>query len=259
MTPKLAESSGDDAFAGMDDVLPMLGQGIDGTLRSMGVFSEKALVHAPKSVDWLSAATLTCTWTTAWNILRGLKGKQAGPDSWVLVQGTSGVSIATLQVAVAMGAIVVATTSSDEKAARLKALGASHTVNYRKNPNWGRIARDLTPGKRGFDIVVDVAGNETLNQSFEAIRVDGVVYLIGAVGGNAEPVPVFAAFMHTCIVRAILGGSRSQFNEVVRFIDEKGILPAVDDVVFGLSEAKEAYKRLQEKKHFSKVVIRIDH
>ncbi|KAI1255342.1 hypothetical protein MGN70_003407 [Eutypa lata] len=233
LAPKLVEASGDDAFSGIADVPAMLG--------------------------WLPAATLTCTWTTAWNALFGLKGKEAGRDSWILVQGTGGVSIATLQLASTIGATVIATTSTDDKATRLKALGASHVVNYRSNPdNWGQEARDLTPGGRGFDIVIDVAGNESLSQSLGAVRVDGVVLVVGGVGGNAEPVPLFATLLHTCIVRGILGGSRGQFKELVRFIDEKGISPAVDDVVFELAEVKDAYGRLKEKKHFSKVVIRID-
>lgn len=237
----------------------MLGHSIDGTLRSHGIFSEKALVPAPKSLGWVPAATLTCTWITAWNALFGLKGKQAGPDTWVLVQGTGGVSIAVLQLAAAAGATVVATTSTDEKGARLEAHGAKHTVNYRSNPDtWGQLARDLTPDKRGFDIIVDIGGNQTLGQSLAAVRVDGVVLVIGGVGGDAETVPIFAAIMHTCIVRGILGGSRAQFKELVRYIDEKGISPAVDGVSFELADAKDAYRRLQEKKHFSKVVIRID-
>ncbi|EED13370.1 alcohol dehydrogenase, putative [Talaromyces stipitatus ATCC 10500] len=258
--PKLAESDGDDAFSSVTDVPYMMGQGIDGTLRSMGVFPEKGLVHAPKSLDWLPAATLTCNWTTAWNALFGLKGREAGPGTWVLVQGTGGVSIATLQVAVAAGATVVATTSTEEKAARLRKLGAAHTINYRSNPDdWALQAKRLTPGGRGFDIVVDVGGNETLRQSLAAIRVDGQVLVLGAVGGTAENVPLFAVLLSTCIVRGFLCGSRRQLKEVIQFIDEKNITPAMDDVVFELAEAKDAYRRLKEKKHFAKVLIRIDH
>ncbi|KAL2812336.1 hypothetical protein BDW59DRAFT_41639 [Aspergillus cavernicola] len=258
--PKLVDSQGDDAPAGIADAVECLGQGVDGTLRSWAVFSESALVHAPKSLEWLTAATLPCTWTTAWNALFGLKGREVGADSWVLVQGTGGVSIATLQVAVAAGATVVATTSTEEKAARLKALGAAHVVNYRTNPeSWGKEARRLTPNGRGFDFVIDVGGNETLPQSLASVRVDGIVLVVGQVGDKAEPVPLFAALMHTCIVRGILSSSRNQFREVVRFIDEKEIVPAIDDVVFELAEAKGAYRRLKEKQHFSKVVIRIEH
>ena len=260
LAPKLAEAGGDNATAGFADAPAMLGQGTQGTLCSIGVFAEKALVHAPMSLEWLPAATLSCTWLTAWNSLFGMEGIRAGPDSWVLVQGTGGVSIATLQLAVAVGATVVATTSTKEKEARLKGLGAMHTVNYRSDPDsWGRKARDLTPGGRGFDIVVDVGGSQTHPQSMVAVRVDGVVVLAGGVGEDAAPVPLFAAFMHTCTVRGVLCGSREQFKQLVRYIDENGIQPAVDDVVFELAEAKNAYRRLNDKKHFSKVVIRVDH
>ncbi|KAJ5865368.1 uncharacterized protein N7529_007284 [Penicillium soppii] len=259
VSPKLVESRGDDALAGFADVPPCLGQGSDGTLRSHGVYSEAGLVHAPTSLDLLHAATLTCTWTTAWNSLFGLKGREAGPCSWVLVQGTGGVSTASLQLAVAAGATVIATTSSEEKASRLKALGATHVINYRTNSEWGEEARLLTPGGRGFDFVIDVGGNETLPQSLAAVRVDGIILVVGGVGETTEAVPMSAALLHSCIIRGILAASRNQFRELVRFIDEKGILPAVDDVVFELAAAKSAYRRLKEKKHFSKVLIRIDH
>lgn len=258
--PRLAEQRGDDAFPGIfPDAFAMLGQGSDGTLRSHGVFAEKALVHAPLSLNWIQAATLSCNWTTAWNAIFAVEGKKVGPGSWVLVQGTGGVSVAMLQLAVAAGATVIATTSNSEKEARLRTLGAQDTVNYRSDPNWGQTARSLTPEGRGFDIVVDVGGNETLPQSIAAVRINGVVTLTGAVGGKSESVDLFAAFMATCWVRGILLGTRNQLKQVVRYIDEKGIKPAVDDVVFELAEAKEAYSRLNEKKHFAKVVIRIDH
>ncbi|KAJ5436504.1 hypothetical protein N7445_007389 [Penicillium cf. griseofulvum] len=260
VAPKLVESHGDDALAGVADTLTCLGQGTDGTLRSHGTFSEAGLVHAPKSLDWLPAATLTCTWTTAWNALFGLKGREAGPGSWVLIQGTGGVSIAALQLAVAVGATVIATTSSEEKSARLKMLGATHVVNYKANPmTWGEDARRLSPGERGVDFVIDVGGNETLPKSLAAVRVDGIVLVIGQVGeSTVDIVPMFAALLHTCIVRGILASSRNQFVELVRFVDDHKIVPAVDDVVFELAEAKSAYRRLKEKKHFAKVLIKID-
>lgn len=242
------------------DAMSCLGQEIDGTLRSHGVFYEGGLVHAPKSLTSMTAATLPCTWTTAWNCLFGIKGREVGPDDWVLVQGTGGVSVAVLQVAVAVGATVIATTSSDEKASRLKALGAAHVINYRKSPqDWGVIAESLTPQGRGIDFVIDIGGNETLAQSLAAVRVDGIVLVVGGVGETTETVPIFSALLNTCIVRGVLASSRAQFRDLIRFIDDKGITPAVDDVVFELSDVKEAYRRLKEKRHFSKVIISVKH
>jgi NADPH:quinone reductase-like Zn-dependent oxidoreductase len=169
-------------------------------------------------------------------------------------------SIATLQLAAGAGATVVATTSTREKGARLKALGATHKVNYRSNSDsWGQTARSLTPSGRGFDIIVDISGNQTFPQSLAAVRVDGLALLVGGVGENTTPVPLFEVLMHTCMVRGLICGSRAQFKQRVSYIDEKRIQPAVDDVVFELAGAKNAYRRLKDKKHFSKVVIRIDH
>ncbi|KAF7590912.1 hypothetical protein BBP40_002218 [Aspergillus hancockii] len=239
LAPKLVESKGDDAPVGIADAGLALGQGTDGTLRSHGVFLDTGLVHAPKSLGCLPAATLTCTWLAAWNALFGVKGREAGPGPWVLVQGTGGVSIAVLQLAVAAGATVVATTSTAEKATRLLSLGATHVVNYRRNPErWGE---------------------ETLSQSLAAVRNDGLVVVGGMVGQSTEPVPLLEALLHTCVVRGILAGSRNQFQDVIRFIDEKRIVPAIDDVVFELSEVKGAYRRLQAMEHFSKVMIRVHH
>lgn len=247
IAPLTAETRGDDAQFELRDVPIALGQGQDGTLRSHAIFSEKGILHAPKSLDFQQAATLSCTWLTAWNALFGLEGRKAGPSSWILVQGTGGVSVAVLQLAVAVGANVVATTSTDERAARLEALGAKHVVNYRKNPKWGAEVREVTPQERGFDIIIDVGGNETLPQSLTSVRTDGIILVIGGVGSAADVVPMFSALLHTCIIRGILAGSRTQLRELVKFIDDNNIRPAVDDAVFELAEAKEAYRRLKEK------------
>lgn len=260
LAPGLVESAGDCAAPAYPDIAAGLGQSVDGTLRSAGVFAETALARAPESLGWLQAATLTCSGLTAWNSLFGLRGREPGHGDWVLVQGTGGVSVAALQFAIAAGASVVATTSTEDKAERLRQMGAKHTVNYRSNPEgWGLQARGLTPDSSGFDLVVDIGGNATLSQSLVAVRTDGVVVAAGLAGGDAEPVPLLSALAHACIVRGLLLGSRSQLQEMVKFIDEKGIVPAIDDVVFELAQVKQAYRRLQEQKHFSKVVIRIDH
>lgn len=256
----LDDDAADDKSGTLADALAGLGQGADGTLRTHGVFSQNTLIIAPESLDLLHASILTVTWLTAWNAFFGLEGRKAGPESWILVQGTGGVSVAALQLAVAIGAKVVATTSTEEKAARLKALGATHVLNYRTDAEtWGQKARELTPEGRGFDHVLDVGGNETLSHSLKAVRTEGVISMIGAVGAaTADSVPMFMVLPHTCIVRGFLAGTRNQFKELVQFIDEKKVQPAIDDVVFDLTDAKAAYRRLKEKKHFAKVVIKIE-
>ncbi|GAW25824.1 putative polyketide enoylreductase [Rosellinia necatrix] len=97
------------------------------------------------------------------------------------------------------GAKVVATTSTNDRAAKLIALGAAHIVNYRTNfEAWGPEAREQTPNARGFDIVIDVGGNQTLPQPLQAVRADGVLLVAGGVGDStAESVTLFAAVIHT--------------------------------------------------------------
>ncbi|KAL2261181.1 hypothetical protein VTK26DRAFT_4615 [Humicola hyalothermophila] len=234
-----------------------LGQGLNGTLTTHGVFRESCLCKLEGELGYEEAATLTCSGITAWNALMGLEGKKVKKGDWVLVQGSGGVSVAALQFAVAVGANVVATTSSDEKGARLRGLGASHVINYRQVPEWGSAARKLTPSGRGFDIIVDVGGDATLSQAVQAVRIDGLVVVAGLLGGAHEPVPLMSALQSICVVRGVLLGTRQMMADMVAFVAERGIKPALDTEVFSLEEANLAYKRLEEQKHFSKVVIRI--
>ncbi|KAK1580162.1 uncharacterized protein LY79DRAFT_692735, partial [Colletotrichum navitas] len=197
---------------------------------------------------------------TTWNALFGLKGREPGPGTWVLVQGTGGVSIAALQLAVAAGLTVVATTLSEEKTKRLRDLGAKYTVNYRESPeDWGLKARSFTTSQKGFDTVVEIGGDDFLTRSITAVSTDAIAVAAGLVGGQAEPVPILAALCRPCIVRGVLLGSWNRFREIVRFIEEKCDKPAVDDVTFELSEVKDAYARLKARKHFSKIAIKIEH
>lgn len=159
----------------------------------------------------------------------------------------------------AAGAAVIATTSSDEKAARLQALGATHVINYRTTPNWGKVARSFTPDGRGVDHVVDIGGYETIQESITATRLNGVVSVTGASGGfEAKSPDVLQVLWAGIILRGILTGGRQMFRDMVNFIEEKKLKPALDDVAFDLRDAKKAYERLEGKKHFSKVVIKMD-
>ncbi|VUC32241.1 unnamed protein product [Clonostachys rosea] len=249
---------GDDELPGWNHICAGLGQEMNGTLTTYGVFPESCLVKFGDGMSFAEAATLTCSGITAWNALMGLDGKQVKKGDWVIVQGSGGVSVAALQFAVAVGATVVATTSSDEKGSRLKALGASYIVNYRQTPSWGAAAKELTPSGRGFDIVVDVGGNATLPQSVAAVRRNGVITIVGMVGkADVEPTPLMAVLFVACVVRGILLGSREMMRDMVEFVGKNEIRLALDDEVFALVEVKGAFKKLEEQKHFSKVVIQI--
>ena len=220
-----------------------VGGTIDGALQQYGAYDEQGLVHMPSNLNFLEGATLTCAGLTAWNGLYGLESRKLMPGDWVLTQGTGGVSIFALQFAKAAGAKVIATTSSDAKGKKLKELGADHVLNYKEDANWGETAKKLTGGI-GVQHVLEVGGPNTMKQSLKAIAIDGVIAIIGFLGGaKGEEQPTFLdCLMNICTVRGVLVGSRLQFEEMNRAIEANNIKPMVDEKVFKLEEARDAYQ-----------------
>ncbi|AEO67617.1 uncharacterized protein THITE_2116495 [Thermothielavioides terrestris NRRL 8126] len=216
-----------------------LGGCLDGTLRQYGVFSQDGVVRLPRHLDFVEGATLTCAGLTSWNALYGLKSVRK--DDTVLVQGTGGVSLFALQFAKAAGATVIATTSSEKKAEILKKLGADHVINYREDPHWGETARKLTPNGEGVDHVIEVGGEGTMTQSLRAIKMEGVISVIGLLTGAGSKDSIMETLMRLCTVRGVYVGSREQMEDMVRAIEEHNIRPVVDEHVFTLDKIREAY------------------
>ncbi|KAK3302909.1 alcohol dehydrogenase-like protein [Chaetomium strumarium] len=233
-----------------------LGGCIDGTMRQYGVFDQNGVARMPKNLDFVEAATLSCAALTSWNALYGLKRLQKGET--VLVQGTGGVSLFALQFAKAAGATVIATTSSAEKAEVLKKLGADHVINYREDPNWGETARKLTPNGEGVEHVIEVGGAGTMTQSLKAIKYEGVISIIGFLGGANPKESTLEALSHVCTIRGVYVGSKQQLEEMVAAIEQHDIHPVVDKTVFTLDKVKEAYDYMWEQKHFGKIGIKIE-
>lgn len=241
------------------DSLTGLGGKLDGTLCQYGAFDESGLVHMPSTLDFQQGSTLPCAALTAWNALYGVESKSLKPGDTVLAQGTGGVSMFALQFAKAAGARVISTTSSDAKAEVLKKLGADHVINYKTDQNWGDTAKKLTPGGIGCAHVVEVGGPKTMAQSLKAIRPEGTISIIGFLGGFSKDQPSFLDCLNNiCTVRGVLVGSRLQFEQMNEAIDANGIKPVVDEKVFVLEEAKEAYQYMWDQKHFGKLTIKID-
>jgi NADPH:quinone reductase-like Zn-dependent oxidoreductase len=187
---------------------------------------------------------------TAWNALI-VEGKIKAGDT-ILTLGTGGVSIFALQFALLNGAQVIITSSSDEKLAKAKQLGASQTINYKQTPVWSKQVRQLTGG-RGVDHVVEVGGTGTFNQSIAALKRGGQVSLIGvlAQGGEVNILPVL---MNNIRVQGIFVGSREMFSAMNAAIALHHLHPIIDKT-FGFSEACEAFKLMESGKHFGKICI----
>ncbi|KAJ9157204.1 alcohol dehydrogenase [Pleurostoma richardsiae] len=234
-----------------------LGSEVDGVFREYGVFPAHGLVAIPPSLSWREASTLSCAALTAWACLHG--ERPVAPGDVVLVQGTGGVSLFGLQFAIAAGAHVIATTSSEDKAKFLKSLGAEHVINYRTEEEWGRHVRQATPGQAGCDIILDVGGSSNWAQSLKAVGAGGDIYLIGFLGGTGDTSgpTLWDTRQALCNPKSISVGNRAQFEDMNKAIEAFNIKPVIDDSVFDLDHLKEAYQYLMSASHQGKVVVDI--
>jgi len=227
------------------------GDGVDGYAREFVTASVNAFTLAPKGWNHVEASTLTTAALTAWRAL--MSDDALKPGDTVLVQGTGGVSIFALQFAKMAGANVIATSSSDEKLDRLKALGADHLINYRKNVNWGALAREITGG-RGVDHIVEVGGPATLDQSMLAARVGAHISVIGILTGLGGEVSIVTALIKQLRLQGLIVGNRTQQQDMVKAIDTNGMKPIIDKV-FPLENIVEAFKYQETNKHFGKICL----
>ena len=227
------------------------GDGADGFGAELVAAPETAFTRMPAGWTFEEAATLPCAALTAW---RGMFVEaRTKPGDWVLVQGTGGVSIFALQFAKAAGARVIATSSSDAKLEKLKALGADHVINYKTTPEWGKKAFELTGG-RGVDEVVEIGGPGTMNQSLTAVRIGGHISLIGVLTGFSGEIATAVAMSKNVAIKGVTVGSRQDQEEMIAAIEANGIKPVIDSV-FPLEKIAEAFAHQVSQRHFGKICL----
>ncbi len=226
------------------------GPGGDGTLATRMIVPAQALVKLAPAIDTATAATLPCAALTAWSAIVELG--RVRPGDTVLIQGTGGVSLFALQFAVRAGARVIATTSSPARADVLTRLGAAAVVNYREDPRWGATARDLAGGR--IDLVVEVGGADTLDQSLRIVRPGGTIALIGVLSGAMATINLPLAVMRQVRLQGVTCGDREAFEAMLRSIEASAIDPVIDRR-FPLDEAPAAFRRMAENAHVGKILI----
>ena len=244
---------GDLGPAGFDGAL---GGPLDGTAREYMNVAVASSVPVPEHFSDEEAATLCCAAITAWNALAEMP-ETAVDGGTVVTLGTGGVSLFALQLAKARGARVIATSSSDDKLARLRALGADETINYSKTPEWGKAVLGLTDG-RGADLVVEIGGAYTIAQSMRATRADGTMSLIGNVGGSVAEINLPLVFMFRKRMIGISTGSVADFQAMMAHLDDKpDFHPALDGHIYDFEGLSEALQALPKGRHFGKIVVRV--
>ncbi|MDT8410183.1 MAG: NAD(P)-dependent alcohol dehydrogenase [Wenzhouxiangellaceae bacterium] len=239
--------------ARVDNFATTPGDGVDGYARELVVRPATAFTRAPRGYEHAEAATLTTAGLTAWRALVVDGAIKAGDI--VLTLGTGGVSIFALQFARAMGARVIATSSSDQKIERLKELGAEHAINYKSEPEWGKQVRKLTGG-RGVDHVIEVGGPGTLPQSIAAVRTGGHIALIGVLTGAAGDVPTARLMARQARLQGLIVGSRTDQQNMIEAIEATDLDPVIDRS-FELAEIADAFRFEEAGRHFGKICLQL--
>lgn len=227
------------------------GSGVDGVLAEFIAYPEQSLVSMPEHLTFPEASTLTIAGLTAWSgvVVHG----KTRPGEWVLLHGTGGVSIFGAQLAKTLGALTIMTTSNVEKAKLVKnTVDINHFVDYR-DPNWVENVRKIT-GNKGVDVVLDVAGGETLSNSLKACNYNARVSLVGLLNGTESKISVPDMLYHQVTIRGIFMESTEELKAFAKAIEVNKIVPYVDKV-FSFDELHQAYDYMASQKHVGKVVI----
>jgi NADPH:quinone reductase-like Zn-dependent oxidoreductase len=228
-----------------------VGSSVNGWLADQVVLPAQNLVKLPAGMSFEQAATLPVAGVTAWHAL--FEATRVKPGDWVLSLGTGGVSSFGVKLALAAGANVAVTSSSDEKLATMRSLGATVAVNYRTTPQWGDAIREATGG--GADIVLENVGRRTMDESMRACAVGGRLIMIGT-GPLPEQLPTLPEiFQKNLVIRAISNASHRMLTNLVTAMDTNRIEPVIARV-FEFDETPDALTFMARSGHLGKVVIR---
>jgi NADPH:quinone reductase-like Zn-dependent oxidoreductase len=229
------------------------GDSEDGWLQQYRVADVAGLVRTPGHLSDIEAATLPCAGVTAWS---ALMEADIGDGDVVVTQGTGGVSLFTVQLARALGATVILTSSSDDKLRIGSDLGATHLINYRATPAWETEVRRLTGGK-GADLVVDLGGPATLAQSVHSARPGGTIAVVGVLSGfDTAPISVAEVMLNNLRIVGITVGSVRAHRDLCDLISAIGIKPHISHV-FDWGKLDEAVAVLRAGEHVGKIAITI--
>lgn len=241
-----------DGPPGPDEPEYCFGSPLPGGLAEYMIIHEDSAVRAPDTMSDEEAATLPIAALTAWYSLVDFGELRRGQT--VLVQGTGGVSIFAVQIATALGAKVIATSSRDQNLEQVKKLGAVAGVNYRTHPNWEEEVLKLTQGQ-GVDITLDVAGGDGINQSVLATKAAGKIAQIGFLAGQKSELDLMPVIFRQTTLRGIAVAPRSSFDRMNVFLNEHNIRPVIEHT-YPFEQAREAYEHLS-RGAFGKLVIKV--
>ncbi|WP_072688048.1 zinc-dependent alcohol dehydrogenase family protein [Rhodococcus marinonascens] len=226
------------------------GDGVDGYARRFVTIQAAALTTIPRNYSYADAATLPTAGLSAWRALFSTASLR--PGQTVLVPGSSTVSLFAIQLAKAVGARVIGTSSSTDKISKLLELGVDVAVNYRENPEWGREAFRLEG--HGVDHVLDIGGPATFDQSLAAAKVGGRIAALGIMTGASSTVDFTPLLTKQITIEGLLVGSKEHQEEMVAGLEGLAIKPVIDST-YPFGRLTDALRHQQSGRHFGKIVL----
>ncbi|HEY0061183.1 MAG TPA: NAD(P)-dependent alcohol dehydrogenase [Telluria sp.] len=211
---------------------------------------ESTLVAAPVWLSDAQAATLPVAALTAWHAIGELG--VIGPGDAVVVQSTGGVAVFAIQFAAALGASVIVVSRSDGKLARARQLGATHTINSSRTPDWEHEVLAITGGA-GAKLVLDMGLDDSLRRSVRAAAFEATVAVIGVVQQQTNRLDIYPVMNKNLRIRGVETGSRSMFVRMNLFMATHRIAPVIS-AQFAASEVEQALDHLAQSP-FGKVVV----
>ncbi|MEP5566836.1 MAG: NAD(P)-dependent alcohol dehydrogenase [Halioglobus sp.] len=242
-----------DGRPNFDRIQGIPGDNVDGFAANSVTATADTFSRMPGNLDFAEAATLTCAGLTAWRAM--MVETHLNPGDWVLVQGSGGVSLFALQFAKMIGCRVIATSSSDEKLARLADLGAEVLINYKDTPQWGDKVLEATGG-HGADLVVEVGGSGTIAQSVRAVAFDGCISMIGVLTGFSGEVPTAELFQKNARIHGITVGSQQHQADMIAAVEVNDLHPVIDSR-YPLAQLADAFRHQESQQHFGKICVEI--
>jgi NADPH:quinone reductase-like Zn-dependent oxidoreductase len=228
-----------------------LGGPVDGTMAEYMCLSEQGVAKAPDYLTDQEAAALPCAGLTAWSALCICSTIKAGDK--ILIQGSGGVALFGLAFAKIAGAHVTVISSSNDKIARLKKLGADATINYTETTGWHKASREITEG-RGYDHIIELGGELTLSKSLRCIKTGGTLSLIGVLSGADMKASLGYVVTRQVRLQGVTVGHRDGFEAMTHAMGLHKIKPILDKE-FAFDDLKEALAYLKSGEHFGKISI----
>jgi alcohol dehydrogenase len=226
---------------------------IDGFAQDLVNMKARLCVAAPQGLDVVSAALAPITFGTVQHMLFDNARLKAGET--VLVQaGGSGIGSIAILMAKAIGATVITTVGSDDKADKAKALGADHVINYREERFEG-VVRKLTK-KRGVDVVFEHTGVDTWTGSLFSLKRGGRLVTCGSTTGITAEINLMQLFQQQYRIFGSFGCTIANLGESMEKMAD-GSVPPVVDTLIALEDIEKGLARLESRQVFGKIVMKL--